>query len=85
MRQDLSEFYFTLIAGSNNKRKNNPKAIHPVQSFCEDVVFGIYNGKTKTFKRIEYEMTPTSNRKIIDIIYRYRHCISYTGVEKFQY
>lgn len=59
--QDLWEFYSTLIAGSNSKRKNNPKCVRQVQSICEDVVYGIYNGKFKTSKHIKLGMTKKLN------------------------
>ncbi|GFT42988.1 hypothetical protein TNCV_1615521 [Trichonephila clavipes] len=45
--QDLLDFYFTLIAGSNQKRKDNSKCMRQVKSYCEDVVYGVRNGKVK--------------------------------------
>ncbi|GFY18195.1 hypothetical protein TNCV_2046011 [Trichonephila clavipes] len=43
--QDLLDFYFTLIAGSNQKRKDNSKCMRQVKSYCEDVVYGVHNRK----------------------------------------
>lgn len=85
--QDLLDFYSTLIAGNNRRRKNNQKCIRQVKSYCEDVVYSIYNGKIKTSKHIMLGMalkSLTSSRKIIDIIHRYGHCISYPGVEELE-
>lgn len=85
--QDLSEFFSTLIAGSNSKQKKNPKCMQLVQSFCEDVVYGIFNEKFKTSKHIKLGMTLkslTGNREIIDIIHRYGHCISYSAIEELE-
>lgn len=85
--QDLLDFNYTLIAGSNRKRKNNPKCIRQVKSYCEDVVYGVYNGQVKTSKHIVLEMSLkilTSSRKIIDVIHRYGHCISYPAVEELE-
>lgn len=85
--QTLSDFYFTLISGNNNKRKKSPKCIRQVQSFCEDVMYSIHNGKIKTSKHIVLGLTlksVTSSRKVIDIIHRYGHCISYPGIEELE-
>ncbi|CAH1110603.1 unnamed protein product [Psylliodes chrysocephalus] len=85
--KDLSEFYNTLIAGSNGKRKKNPKCMRQVQSLCEDVVYCVYNEKYKTSKHIKLGMTLkslTSSRKIVDIIHRYGHSIIYSGVEELE-
>lgn len=85
--EDLSQFYFTLIAGSNSKRKNNLKCIRLVQSLSQDAVYAIFNGKCKTSKHIKLGMalkSLTSSRNIIDIIHRYGHCISYPGVEELE-
>ncbi|GFY43350.1 hypothetical protein TNIN_264781 [Trichonephila inaurata madagascariensis] len=79
--QDLLDFYFTLIAGSNQKRKNNSKCMRQVKSYCEDVVYGVHNGKVKTSKHIMLGMSLkilTNIRKIIDIIHS--PFISYPGV-----
>ncbi|GFV74280.1 hypothetical protein TNCV_5127241 [Trichonephila clavipes] len=39
--QDLLDFYFTLIAGSNQKRKDNSKCMRQVKFYCEDVVYAV--------------------------------------------
>ncbi|GFW67916.1 hypothetical protein TNCV_3872461 [Trichonephila clavipes] len=85
--QDLLDFYFTLIAGSNQKCKDNSKCMRQVKSYCEDVVYGVHNGKVKTSKHIMLGMSLkslTNSRKIIDIIHRYGQCISYPGVEELE-
>lgn len=64
--QDLLDFYFTLIAGSNRNRKNSPKCIRQVKSYCEDIVYSVHNGKVKTSKHIMLGITLkslTSSRK----------------------
>lgn len=58
-----------------------------MKSFCEDIVYSVYNGKLKTSKHIKLGMalkSLTSSRKIVDIIHRYGHCISYPGVEELE-
>ncbi|GFS69366.1 hypothetical protein TNCV_4011741 [Trichonephila clavipes] len=85
--QDLLNFYFTLIAGSNQKRKENSKCMRQVKSYCEDAVYGVHNGNVKTSKHIMLGISLkslTSSRKIIDIIHRYGHCISYPVVEELE-
>lgn len=85
--QNLSQFYYTLVAGNNCKRRNNSKCIRQVQSLSEDAVYAIFNGKYKTSKHIKLGIvlkSLTSSRKIVDIIHRYGHCISYPGVEELE-
>ncbi|CAG5019589.1 unnamed protein product [Parnassius apollo] len=84
--QQLLNFYFTLLGGANQKRKNSLKCNRQVRSYCQDVIFGVHNGQVKTSKHIMLGMTLkslTSSRKVIDIVNRYGHCISYQGVEEF--
>lgn len=85
--QPLLDFYFTLLGGCNQKRKKGIKCSRQVRSYCQDIIYGVHNGQVKTSKHIMLGMTLkslTSSRKIIDIINRYGHCISYQGVEELE-
>jgi len=85
--QQLQDFYLTLLGGCRQRRKKSFKCVRQVRSFCQNVIFGVHNGKVKTSKHIMLGMTLkslTSSRKIIDIINRYGHCISYQGVEELE-
>lgn len=85
--QELSDFYFTLLSGCNRNRKNSPKCARLVRSYSQDLIYGVHNGQVKTSKHIMLGITLkslTSSRKIIDIINRYGHCISYQGVEELE-
>nr|XP_046473658.1 uncharacterized protein LOC124214934 isoform X2 [Neodiprion pinetum] len=85
--EELSDFYSTLLGGCNQKRKTGQKCSRLVRSYCQDVIFGVHDGRVKTSKHIMLGMTLkslTSSRKIIDIINRYGHCISYQGVEELE-
>lgn len=58
-----------------------------VKSYCEDVLYDVHNRKIKITKHFMLKMSLkslTSSRKIIDIIDRYSHCISYPGVEELE-
>ena len=68
-------------------KNKNKKRIRQVKSYCEDIVYGVHNGKIKTSKHIMLGMclkSLISSRKIIDIIHRYGHCISYPGIEELE-
>lgn len=85
--QPLLDFYFILLGGSRQKRRKNVKCARQVRSYCQDIIFGIHNGRLKTSKHIMLGMTLkslTSSRKIIDIMNRYGHCISYQAVEELE-
>ena len=63
------------------------KCIRQVRSYCQDIVYGVHNGQLKTSKHIMLGMTLkslTSSRKVINIINRYGHFISYHGVEELE-
>ncbi|GFT76594.1 hypothetical protein TNCV_3678301 [Trichonephila clavipes] len=83
----LLDFYFTLLSGCNKKRKKSMKCARQVRSYSQDVIFAVHDGHVKTPKHIMLGMTLkslTSSRKIIDIINRYGHCISYQGIEELE-
>lgn len=85
--QELFYFYSTLIGGSRQKRKSGLKCIRQVRSYCQDIIYAIHNGQVKTSKHITLGMTLkslTSSRKIVDIVNRYGHCISYQSVEELE-
>lgn len=85
--EPLLDFYLTLLGGCNQKRKKSMKCSHQARSYCQDIIFGVHNGQVKTSKHIMLGMTLksiTSSRKVIDIINRYGHCISYQGIEELE-
>lgn len=85
--EELSNFYSTLLGGFKQKRKRGLKCTRLVRSYCQDVIYGVHNGQVKTSKHIMLGITLkslTSSRKIIDIMNRYGHCISYQGVEELE-
>ncbi|CAG9834603.1 unnamed protein product [Diabrotica balteata] len=65
---------------------------HPIwkKSFARnlmDIIYITHNGNLKTSKHICLDMalkSLTSSRKVIDIINRYGHCISYSAVEELE-
>lgn len=83
----LLDFYYTLLGGCNEKRKKSLKCARQVLSYSQDVIFAVHNGHVKTPKHIMLGITLkslTSSRKIIDIVNRYGHCISYQGIEELE-
>lgn len=85
--QKLLDFYYTMLGGCSRKRKNSAKCARQVHSYSEDIVYAVHNGKIKTSKHIMLGIllkSLTSSRKVIDIINRYGHCISYQGIEELE-
>ncbi|XP_046415809.1 uncharacterized protein LOC124177470 [Neodiprion fabricii] len=55
--EELSDFYSTLLGGCNQKRKTGQKCSRLVRSYCQDVIFGVHDGRVKTSKHIMLDTT----------------------------
>ena len=56
-----------------------------IQSLCEDVMFTATSGRKKPKKLLMLGISMknlTGSRKVIEILNRFGHCISYHAVEK---
>lgn len=85
--QTLKDFYLSVLADCNSKRKKNNATNRIINSLSADVIYNATKGKIKTSKHITLAMTLkslTSSRKIIEIINRYGHCCSYQVVEELE-
>lgn len=83
--QTLENFYLTLIAGIDRRRRNNIRRIRKVCSLSEDVIYVITNGQIKTSKHMTLGIalkSLTSSRKVVDILNKYGHCCSYNVVDE---
>lgn len=85
--QTLKDFYLSVLADCNSKRKKNNATNRIINSLSADVIYNATKGKIKSSKHITLAMTLkslTSSRKIIEIINRYGHCCSYQVVEELE-
>ena len=81
----INIFFQNLIAGPDSRRwKESRKAIR-TQPLCEDVIFRPTSEQTKPKKHLMFEMTMknlTGSRKVIEILNKLGHCVSYHIVEE---
>lgn len=83
----LSDFVASVIGGDTRKRRNCDNYKRHVKSLSQDLIYMTHNGNIKTSKHIclgTALKSLTSSRKVIDILNRYRHCISYNAVEELE-
>lgn len=83
----VSNFIASVIGGYRRQRRSCNNFERHVNSLSEDMVYIVHNGNIKTPKHICLGMalkSLTSSRKVIDIINRYGHCISYSAVEELE-
>lgn len=84
---ELSEFLSELIGGTSSKTKESEHTRRRVKSLAEDIIFSWSKGKLKPSKHITLGlsmMSLTSSRKIIDILNRYGHTLSYSTLESIE-
>lgn len=84
---NLSDFVASVIGSYFRKRQQSDGFKRHVNSVCQDLIYMAHNGNLKTSKHICLGITLkslTSSRKVIDIINRYGHCISYNAIEELE-
>lgn len=87
MPKNLIDFYRTLLCGNRARSKESNVCNRLVQSFSEDVIYAITNGRIKTAKHITLGIaikSLTNSRKLLDILNRFGHSCSYTIVEELE-
>lgn len=83
----ITEFFSLVLGSYKRKRRNSDSYQRHVKSLSQDIIYMTHNGNIKTSKHISLGMTLksiTSSRKVIDIINRYGHCISYSAIEELE-
>lgn len=83
----LSDFVASVIGGYSRKRRCTDNFKCPINSLAQDLIYVTHNGNIKTSKHISLGMaikSLTSSRKVVDILNRYGHCISYNVIEELE-
>lgn len=84
---DVSKFFRSIICGNDPMTIKSCNCTRKVKSIVQDVIYAVNHGKIKTSKHITLAMTLksiTSSRKVIDIINKYGHCLSYNTIEELK-
>lgn len=84
---NLSDFVASVIGSYFRKRQQSESFKRHVNSVSQDLIYMTHNGNLKTPKHICLGMTLkslTSSRKVVDIMNRYGHCISYNAIEELE-
>ena len=83
----LKNFYQTILCGNNYKQKNHPETELRCETLASDVIYATTRGRTKPPKQIVLGMSMkslTSSKKVLNIINKLGHSISYSVVEELE-
>ena len=84
---DLLLHFFQVLYGGLNQSNYSPKLKHHALSSCHDAIFISQHGKVKPVKQIVLGMTVkfmTGSRKLVDLLNRYGHIVSYHTIEEIE-
>lgn len=76
-----------MLSSADKRCQDSSNKKRFVQSYSQDVIHSVTNGRIKTAKHITLAMalkSLTSSRNVVDIINRYGHCCSYTVTEELE-
>ncbi len=82
---ELERFLTNLLTGNSSKQAASQKVGMLIESFSQDLIYAVTNGKHKPPKHIllSYGVkTLTGNVELIQILNRLGHCISYSQLEE---
>lgn len=83
----LFHFICNLVQGPSYQRKNSDFDYTKIYSLCSDIMYLITKGRVKPAKQLTLGLaikSLTSSRKVLDILNRYGHTISYTAAEELE-
>lgn len=83
----LKTFYQTILRGYNYQRKNNSETELCSESLASDLIYAMTRGRIKPSKQIVLGMalkSLTSSKKVLNIINKLGHCVSYSVVKELE-
>lgn len=83
----LFAFISNLIQGPDYRRKNSSENDIKIKSLCQDIIYAITKGRVKPAKHLMLGLTMkslTSSRKVLTILNKYGHSISYSAAEELE-
>ena len=84
---DLLLHFFQVLYGGLNQSNYSPKLKRRALSSCHDAIFISQHGKVKSVKQIVLGMavkSMTGSRKLVDMLNRYGHIVSYHTIEEIE-
>lgn len=80
------KFFTHLVCGSFNRRLEENSAVR-IESLAQDAIYSVSNGRLKTSKHMELGIAMksiTGSRKVVNILNRLGHSISYSVAEELE-
>lgn len=84
---DLFGFISDLVCGPDPRRQNSSEDILKIRSICSDLIFVINKGKIRPSKHLTLGLAVksiTNSKKLLTILNRYGHTISYNTAEEIE-
>ncbi|KAK6168761.1 hypothetical protein SNE40_019944 [Patella caerulea] len=81
------DFFTHLLGGPDQRRGKTEKNVRKISSISQDAMYNVSCGQIKTSKHLTLGMAMksiTGSRKVIDILNRYGHCVSYSCIEELE-
>ncbi|CAH1099504.1 unnamed protein product [Psylliodes chrysocephalus] len=83
---DLFNLIFNLIHGPDLRRQQSDDDLFRINSICSDIIYAITKGRIKPSKHLSLGLAikSTSSRKVLTIINKYGHTVSYSMAEELE-
>ena len=81
----VNKFFNNLICGPDIQWAKSANKVRRVKSVSEDAIFVVTSGLKKLSKHLQLGMTIkslTCSRKVVDLLNRLGHCVSYSTIEE---
>ena len=85
--QALLDFFYTLYTGSSNVSSTSDSVQRLIRSISNDVMFATTRGRIKPSKHISFGLglkSSTGSRRVLEILNRFGHAISYHKAEELE-
>lgn len=85
--EELQNFIYYLIKGPNFKKQPSDVDFIRIKSICDDLIYIVNKGKVKPAKHMMLASSLkslTGSKKVLTILNKYGHCVSYTVAEELE-
>ena len=85
--EQLTQFFIHLVVGQEHRSHKSASKVRRVESLAADTVLSMTNGRKKPSKHLKLGLgvkSMTGSKKLIGMLNRYGHCVSYTTTEELE-
>ena len=85
--EQLTQFFIHLVVSQEHRSHKSESKVRRVESLATDTVLSMTNGRKKPSKHLKLGLgvkSMTGSKKLIGMLNRYGHCVSYTTTEELE-